>query len=180
MTLEEKQAKIRAKAEIMRKTARQISRVKAAVLPFDGKVYNCRFDEAIKALSDDEARFWVSNSYGWFYIQCMPKGCSNYNEDRSLLSAYGCVAGDKYDRVKNREELQVFSDKKRIDAKKMCELLTAKYDELMRNAGEFDRAADNLEMVLDQIEKLKKMISAIEAPLPYEVREIAGLVRRGW
>ena len=180
MTIQEKQEKIRNKAELFRTSAKQIAKVKAAVMQFDGKVYNCKFDEAIRALSDDEARFYVSNSYGWFYIQCLPAGTNNYREDRTLLSAYSCVAGDRYNRVKNDDSKVVFSDKKRIDAKKMCVLLTEKYGELMQNAGEFDRAADNLEMVLDQIEKLKKMISAIEAPLPYEVREIAGLVRRGW
>lgn len=178
MNVEEMQAKIRAKAENMRICARQISRVKNEVLRFDGKIYNKRFDEAIHELSDNQVYFYVQNSYGWFYIQCTPRQC--HNEQQALVSAYSCVAGDKYNRVTNKDELKVFSDSKRIDAAKINKLLTEKYESLMAEAALYDKSADNLETVLDQINNLKKMISAIESPLPYTVREIAGLVRRGW
>ena len=171
-TIEEKRDYILKRAHILRDAAGSVNRVKEVIRDFDGKIYNCRFDEAIANLTDEDHRFYVSNHYGWFYIQFSPRK-GNYNNTQSILSGYSCKASDQV-REQTRQECILF-DGKRINAAAMINGLNNKREELLREAYTLESAADNLEKTLQQITDTKALLNNLVQGLPSIVRDACGL-----
>lgn len=119
--VENKKEAIKAQADHLRTAAGLIKRLKPVIKAFNGKVYNCRFDNAIGALSDAEHRFYCYNSYGWFYITYTHN--NSYSTRITLLSAFSCKGEQK--EFTTDHEAAVF-DNKRILADKMITLLNTK------------------------------------------------------
>ena len=87
--VEGRQEAILSQAEHLRKAAASVNRLKPVLRAFDGKVYNCRFDEAIGQISGENERFYAYNSYGWFYISWNDKAAM-HSQSINILSAYSC------------------------------------------------------------------------------------------
>lgn len=172
-SLEERKSYITNRAAYLRDAAGTINRVKEVVKKFDGKVYNCRFDEAISDLTDDRNRFYVSNSYGWFYLYCYKRG-TNLNNAPSLLTGYSCKADQIKDQT--REEYKIF-DGKRIKADAMIEGLNRSRERLLQEAFELENAAADLDNTLQMIGSLKNAINSLICGLPYTVQDACGLKR---
>ena len=140
--------------EALRTCARQIHKIKKVVKEFDGKIYNCKFDKAISELSDEECRFWVSNSYGWFYVQASPKNAEGQNIGRSyknLLSGYSALANDRK-QCQTDETNKLFTGKKRIMADKIIDHLNERYASLLQEAKRLEESLDSLDISLANIE----------------------------
>lgn len=161
-TSEDRSKAIRAEVERLRAAAGQIAKVKRIIKEFDGKIYNCRFDEAIKALSDESNYFYCCNHYGWFYIH----HCYNHNyRDTTLLAGYSCKAQDKKQYM-TVDSNKIFTDNKRIIADRMIEILNEKYNALLKQAADLERSLDEVQQVIQQVEHLQKMINGIIGSLP--------------
>lgn len=170
--LDEQKAAIRDRARILRSAASMIPQVKTVMEKFNGKCYNCKLDNAIKALSEEnpDMRLYASVSYGgWYQINCYPKRGRNF--DTSILYAYST----KENSYMTDDSKRIFTAEKRLDAKKAAVLLNENYSGLMKRAAELDRAADELDEYLSRIANLKKTLSAVVDSVPYEVRDICGV-----
>ncbi len=149
----------------LRDSAQKIRLIKEIVRAFDGRVYNCRFDEAIQALNDDEAYFYCTNNYGWYHIIYSPR---RDPWSKELLSVPAAVRGGS---DKGKPEEKVFTDTKRIIADKMIELLNNKYADLLREANELENALTKIDEVLLQTKQLKQLYNVLVDTLPYSVQE---------
>ncbi len=139
------------KAGNIRNAAKQINRIKEVVDHFDGKVYNCRFDNAIKELDTDDLRFRsFKNHFGYLEVYCYT---GKYSENVTLI-------------YKSIEENNCFTDKKRIKADGFREELNKTYSNLMQEATRHENAAQNLDNIIDQVEMMKRALNKIVAPLP--------------
>lgn len=149
-------------AETLRLAASQIHRIKKVILENDGKIYNCRFDEAIKKLNTENARFSSSvNSYGYYTL--------NIYLNNKYITLISCKKATK------GEETTFFTDSKRIKADAMSEYLTNKYGELLKRAAEIENAIQNINIYISQLETLKKSINNIISGIPSEVSTIYNL-----
>ena len=171
---DEQKSAIRNRALLLREAANMIPKVKAIMERFNGKCYNCKLDNAIRELSEDNpfTRVYARVSYGgWYEISAYPKRGTNI--DTALLSAYST----KENRFMTDETRKIFNDEKRLDAKKAIALLNQRYSELLERAAALDRAADGLDTFCEQVETIKKTLTAVKNSVPYEVLDICGLNR---
>lgn len=141
------------KAGIIREAAKHISRIKDVVDSFNDKVYNCRFDNAIRELDTDDLRFIShKNHHGYLEVYCYIKGF-RYSDNITFI-------------YKNIEENNCFTDKKRIKADGFRDELNKTYSHLMEEATKYENAAKNLDDILDQVDTLKRTLNSIVAALP--------------
>ena len=171
--IEEKQKGILTRAEWLRRAASHVKRIKPVINQFNGKIYNCRFDEAINALSTDQERISAYNQYGWFYIRIWSKNI--YSAEQFLLSGYSYKSTDQI-KDQNRPECQIF-DGKRIKADKMTALLDASYARLNKEAYELEIIAGELEGRMKQIADTYNLLNHLCGSLPPVVSDICNIKR---
>lgn len=162
------------RAASLRRAADTTRLLKPVIRSYDGKVYNCRFDEATQALSDDHARLSVSNSYGWLYIHYREPAMS-YNNEITLLSGYSCKSADHIDRQQDANA--VIFDGKRVNADKMCDRLDARREALLKEAYDLEDYAGNLPDVLKRIQDTEKLLHRLTVGLPSIVIDLCGIKR---
>ena len=168
--IEARKAKLLHEADVIRTAAAQIPKLKKVIDAYDGKMYNKRFDEAIRNLSTDEIRFSAYTSYNWYYVECYP-GC-NYSERQGLLTGYAAKRDDtRYTDEKN----VIFSDSKRILKDKMYQALNTRREKMLQEAAELERIAAELDVTLQNIEYLRSMLTAMVGSLPSHVINVCGL-----
>lgn len=159
---QEKREEAQKEADALRFAASQICKVKKVVLAFDGKIYNCKFDKAIQELSENKTMFYCHSSYGWLYLECH----TLQNKTITLLTT---KAAEK------EKEKDCFTEKKRIKAENMIDLLNSKYGECLKRATEIENSMQTLDQKLQQIAQLKKAINHIVSEIPSEVTNIYGM-----
>ena len=160
---EDKKNHIRKEAQALRLAASKIYLVKEVIRQFDGKVYSCRLDNAISDLSIDGFRFWChKDSYGRFEISCT--GNSRY------ITIFSC-------RIETGKENEYMTEKKRLKADNIIFALNTEYGNLMKKATELEAGADSIDMILEQVSKLKSMLNSVIGSVPYEVSDAYGLKR---
>ncbi len=169
-SMDEKKKAILSRAEWLRLAAAQIKKIKPVINDFDGKIYNCRFDEAIKNLSDDKLSFWTSNQYGTFEITVYHDHV--YNDKIALLTGYSCKAQKNNYSQYHTDEARAIFDGKRIKADKMTALLDDKYTQLNKEAYELETIADTLEERIIQIKQTYDLLNQLCGSLPSVVTDI--------
>lgn len=148
-------------AQSLRLAASQISKIKKVISDFDGKIYNCRFDEAINKLRNENIVIGsYVDSYGYFNIYVSDRHSAN---NITLLRCKKATKG---------EERPYFTDAKRIKADAMIEQLNYKYGELLKSASEIEETVKNIKNKINQLESLKKAMNAIISTIPAEVANI--------
>lgn len=165
MTIEEAHKASARKAAYLREAATKIRLIKEIAKQFDNKVYNCRFDEAVQALSDDENTFYCYNRYNNFEI-IFTKRHSAFSV--ALLGVRAAIKGEQ-NPLRKRTDI-VFTPTKRIMADKMIELLNERYARLLKEASEIETALQNIDEVLLRAQELKKMYNVMVSTLPYEIQ----------
>ena len=170
MLHEEAQKKCSKHAEDLRLAAQKIRLIKEITKTFDGKVYNCRFDEAIKDLSDDKNIFYVTIRYGRFEVVYTPRHSGNFI---TLLSGYAATKGEPEKNA--RQEDILFTPTKRIMADKMIERLNTKYENLLKEATQLENALTKVDEIIAKTQELKRLYNVIVSELPYEVQNNFGL-----
>ena len=174
-SIDEKKKAILSRAEWLRLAAAQIKKIKPVINDFDGKIYNCRFDEAIKNLSDDRLSFWTSNQYGSFEIVIYHD--HTYSDKISLLTGYSCkVQKNDYSQYHTDETRAIF-DGKRINADKIAALLDASYARLNKEAYELEVIAGELEDRIKQIADTYNLLNHLCGSLPTVVSDICNIKR---
>lgn len=173
--IEEKKKAILNKVSYYRRAASAINTIKPVIQAFNGKVYNKRFDEAIRALNtpDNEDHFHAYTQYRWFYIDFTP-GCS-YSEKKTLLHGYSCTGETVPE--DHREEKNVIFDGKRINAEKMINSAEKQREYLLKTAYELETAAADLETTLQRISDTEKLLYTLTHNVPSEVVDICNIKR---
>lgn len=141
------QEAIKAKIEELKATQAIVDDVKAVVQEFNGKVYNCRFDNAIKA----RTACYVGHGYG-----------GNWLEIRRCDAPYSESAGAV---IMVRKENIL--DGKRINAEKLIAKIdksqTYRNKQIMRLSGELTWIEGVVEGINEQIRMLNKMVDSLSS-----------------
>ena len=163
-TREDAKKELAKEAQALRSAASNIYRIKKVVSAYNGKVYNCRFNEAIKQLCNDKIRIYSNvNYYGYFVLDFYDK---ETNKTVNLI----------YTKKATKDsETELFTTAKRIKAESFIDSLNAKYAELLKRATEIEQATAGIENTLQQLQSLKKSINHIISCLPAEVTNIYNL-----
>lgn len=172
--IEIKQQGICNRVASLRRAADTTRLLKPVIRSYDGKMYNCRFDEAIQALSDDNARLSVSNSYGWFYIYYRESDMS-YNDQIALLTGYSCKSAEY--KPHQTDQDKIMFDGKRIKAAAMVAELDAKREALLKEAYDLEDYAGNLPDVLKHIQDTEKLLHHLTVGLPSIVMDLCRIKR---
>lgn len=147
---EDQKKDLDSRVESYRRVAGYAPAIIKVLKQFDGKVFNCRLDKAVREATNNE--IGVYKRYGFIYIS--GHYMTNYHE--ITLAAF------KEEDLKN----------KRIDAEKIINQVITAREELLKKAYSVETyaaQADNIrEYVRQSIDKLEKMCRAI----PDDIRDI--------
>lgn len=132
-----------------------IPAITKVVKDFDGKVYNCRLEKALKAATDNEV-FCSKNDY------CL----EIYTYQRHGYSHRIALAYVK------AEDL---TEGKRIPAEKIIESLKDHRENLLKRAYDIDTNMDQMPQVKEYIRQTKEKLEAFCRSFPDDLRDIYGL-----
>jgi len=139
--------------------------VKKVVQQFDGKVYNCKLDKALKEATTDEQHpygaVYCHIAYGG-WIEIVAHGC-NHGMSESVSILYIAKSDLK--------------DGKRIDAAQWLEHINNNYAGLMKEISGLEHDLETIDDTLKQIEMLKKQIKTLVEPLSWTTRDAYGISR---
>lgn len=147
---EERQKDLNNRIESYRQAAAQVPQIIKTLKQFDGKVYNCRLDKALREATN--GKVGVYNQYGFISIYA----CYTTNYHHINFATF---------RLEDLEN-------KRINAEKLIEQVKAARENLLDKAYKvetYSEQADNIrEYVKQSIEKLESICKS----LPDDIREI--------
>lgn len=147
---EERQKDLNNRIESYRQAAAHVPQIIKTLKQFDGKVYNCRLDKALREATN--GKVGVYNQYGFISIYA----CYTTNYHHINFATF------RIEDLKN----------KRIDAEKLIEQVKAARESLLDKAYKietYSEQADNIrEYVKQSIEKLESICKS----LPDDIREI--------
>lgn len=138
-------------------------RAAAAVFPvvrrvierFDGKVYNCRLERALKNEISEAG-----------HIYCRKEYSGNISIEYAACNSYGwqCVAS-----------IPLSADSKRIDARSVIEDMQAIRAEHLKKAFDIEDTGRHIEEIQARIDGLKKALNATIDSISYEARDAYGI-----
>jgi hypothetical protein len=147
---EERQKDLNNRIESYRQAAAHVPQIIKTLKQFDGKVYNCRLDKALREATN--GKVGVYNQYGFISIYA----CYTTNYHHINFATF---------RLEDLEN-------KRINAEKLIEQVKAARENLLDKAYKietYSEQADNIrEYVKQSIEKLESICKS----LPDDIREI--------
>jgi hypothetical protein len=147
---EERQKDLNNRIESYRQAAAHVPQIVKTLKQFDGKVYNCRLDKALREATN--GKVGVYNQYGFISIYA----CYTTNYHHINFATF---------RLEDLEN-------KRINAEKLIEQVKAARENLLDKAYKietYSEQADNIrEYVKQSIEKLESICKS----LPDDIREI--------
>lgn len=147
---EERQKDLNNRIESYRQAAAQVPQIIKTLKQFDGKVYNCRLDKALREATN--GKVGVYNQYGFISIYA----CYTTNYHHINFATF---------RLEDLEN-------KRINAEKLIEQVKAARENLLDKAYKietYSEQADNIrEYVKQSIEKLESICKS----LPNDIREV--------
>lgn len=147
---EERQKDLNNRIESYRQAAAHVPQIIKTLKQFDGKVYNCRLDKALREVTN--GKVGVYNQYGFISIYA----CYTTNYHHINFATF---------RLEDLEN-------KRINAEKLIEQVKAARESLLDKAYKvetYSEQADNIrEYVKQSIEKLESICKS----LPDDIREI--------
>lgn len=171
---EERIKAVKSRIEYLRAAAAFSTKLKPVISSFDGKNYNVRFDEAIRALSDGENNVYVVNHYGHIYVDYWLKGNDTRN-DLYLMYGYSCIAEDFIKDQSNKKE--VFFNGKKINAGVMIENVNTYREKLLKEAYDLETAFNDLDNTIERLNSLKRAWEHITDNVPYFLLDTYGIKR---
>ena len=135
-----------------RNAASYILAVTKVVKDFDGKVYNCRFDKALKAATDN--RVYVDKTQYYFQIYTWVN--NNYSRHITLAS------------IKPDDLI----DGKRIPADKIIESLKDHRESILKKAYTIESTIDQMPQARAYIMQTKEKLESFCRSFPDELRDI--------
>lgn len=151
-TRQDAEKKTRERVDTLRECAALIPQIKKVVAAFNGKVYNKRLPEAIQAATNQ-------------YISTERRG--------DYLSFYRYERGDCFTLLSIK--VDEMPDGKRINAEQFNNSLNENRARLLKEAAQIEEQLQNIDAVIDKIEQLKKLYSAITSPLNSRLRDYYGI-----
>lgn len=122
---------------------------------FDGKVYNCRFDKALAAVTDNKAH--VYRTQYCFQIYVYPR--NNYSFHITLASI----------------KPQDFTDGKRIPADLLIESTRSSRENILKKAYDIETNIEQMAQVKEYIQQTKDKLEKFCRSFPDDIRDIYGL-----
>ena len=174
-TMDEKKQYLLRIAEEKSAAADRVDLVVEVVKQFDGKVYNCRFDEAIKELSDSEVGLYVTQRYEDIHIVAYSRMPRRSGADNDLMWARSWVWYHGDGPKEPYDARDVFINGKRIDASRMIHLLIEKQKILYDEADKITEDVVNLDSILAEVKELQDALNAKVNSVSYVVRDACGL-----
>ena len=160
------------KAKMYRTVAECVNDVKKVVDRFDGKMYNKRFDDAIRELSRDGLRFSSGIRYSSYEIYVYPDG--KYNDTYTLVWGYSPKENvNEY--MAYRKESILFTENKRIIGENMYQSLNRSRENLLSHAAELEASIEDVETKLKQVDELKNALQNTVKSLPSFVQDKCNL-----
>lgn len=137
------------RARVYRDAAALFPAIRATAEAFDGKVYNCRFEKALR----DNSGAWICTEkrYKWMEIYIYDHG------SRILLASVG---------------LDCLPDGKRIPADLIIESAREKREGLLKRAADLEAVPAKAQTLQAQFKKLSDMVDALRDSIPYEAQDI--------
>ena len=155
MTREEQQKKAQKAIDGYRAAAAVFPIVRRVIEQYDGKVYNRRLSEALKAAVGETGSIYAEKKDN-NYIEIMYSPRGNYQWQYLLW-----ISAKK-----------ALPDGKRIDAAAIVKQLKEKRTDFLRRAYELEDAGRNVDQIQAQLDKWVKALAATLDPIPREAREI--------
>ncbi len=150
--IEEAHQAARTRANAYRTAAGYINNVAKVVKEFDGKVYNCRFDKALKEAT--EHRVFCNKTQYTFEIYTYPESHYSFHIGLANIKA---------------EDL---TDGKRIPADKIIKSLQDHREMLLRKAYDIESHIDEMQQALAYIEQTKNKLEAYCRSFNTDLRDI--------
>lgn len=151
-TRQDAEKKTRERVDTLRECAALIPQIKKVVATFDGKVYNKRLPEAIQAATGQ---------------------CISTERRGEYLSFYRYERGDCFTLLSIKAD--EMPDGKRIEAEQFNNSLNENRARMLKEAAQIEEQLQSIDAVIDKIEQLKKLYSAITSPLNSRLRDNYGI-----
>lgn len=132
--------------------ASYILAITKVVKDFDGKVYNCRFDKALKAATDN--RVYVDKTQ--YYFQIYTWASNNYSRHITLAT------------IKPED----MTDGKRIPADKIIESLKEHRESILKKAYTIESNIEQMPKIKEYIMQTKEKLESYCRSFPDELRDI--------
>lgn len=136
--------------KLLREAVGYCPAVRKVLYQFDGKVYNKRFDDAIREATNHKA-YVYRNSYNRDWIDIYFNNPFGYG-NCTLLSF----------------KLSELPEGKRIDAYELSKKLNEKRESILKNAYAIESAIEEAPETLERLQNLIDLINQIVQPLPSE------------
>ena len=149
---EEQKKAIKARAELLRTVAGYYRDIVKVYKQFDGKVYNCRLEKALREATDNKVM--IHNYANSIEVH-------HYERGETFILTW----------IK-KEDLK---DGKRIDAEFWIKSARERREKNLTEAYELEKAADDLDNIISQLKQLKSTYNAIADGLPYYVRSACNI-----
>lgn len=149
---EEQKKAIKARAELLRTVAGYYCDVVKVYKQFDGKVYNCKLEKALREATDNNVI--VNNRANSIEV---------YHYERGEIFYVTWI---------KKEDLK---DGKRIDAEFWIKSARERREQNLSEAYELEKAADDLDNIISQLKQIKSTYNAIADSLPYYVRSACNI-----
>lgn len=148
---EEQKEAIQARADVYRNAAALFPALRKTIEAFDGKIYNCRLEKALRESTG--AHIIAEKRYKWLEISVYMRGFPN----QIMLAQI---------------ELEQLIDGKRIPAALLIESAREKRTARLQQAAALERSIETADQAREQMLQLAEMIKQIRESIPYETRDI--------
>ena len=154
----------KAEAEARREAAAAIPIVRGVVETFAGKVYNCRFEKALKEAAEGKApgRICARKDNRGITIEYHYAAPARASYGYFQIAWYRCEKAEKGKPV-------------RIDGAKLCEDLRKNYETLLREAAEIEEQAPRIRELLRDIAHAEGLVSKAKGAVNSTLRDIYGI-----
>ena len=149
-TPEEQQKDLASRIESYRQAAAQAPTIIKVLRQFDGKVYNCRLDKALREATEN--KIGVYNQYGFISIYA----CYTTSYNHITLATF------RAEDLKN----------KRLDAVKLIEQVVNSREQLLKKAYEIETSAEQADNIREYVKQSIDKLEALCRHLPDDIREI--------
>lgn len=129
--------------------------VRRVIERFDGKVYNCRLEQALKSEIGESGSIYCRKEYdGSISIEYTPRGAYSWQ----------CVGS-----------IPLSADSKRIDARAVVEDMKDRRADHLKRAFDIEETERHIDEILQQIEGGKRALNRLIDSIPYEVLDAYGI-----
>lgn len=146
----------------LRAAAAAFPHLKKTLRAFDGKVFNCRLEKALR----EDGNHWIvhlrkgPHQDSWMEIQ--------FNSSTAYCNVWHYCVWVNLSNVKNW-------DGKRIPAEALIDYAEKQRAEYLKQAADLETARENVSVYRQQLEYLKRQIETITAGIPSHVQSIYDL-----